>query len=359
MMFISSFTEALFLYFIDKLNGERSIYAIYHLLKGKKSSQTIQDAHLFGVKKLFGTYSPITREQLEQCVSASIKHKCLIETNKENHFLLTEKGRQESRKYLSIHPLPIDLDGWGFQNNAAVFWGRLTLLLQSLSHIINDENYFYPIQRNAGIQNWVKRFFQLHPLNRSEMGQSYYDELVRLLEKKSSVERDVFVMRLTGSHRIGSTFKQISEAAKIDEVYVRFLFLGMLHYMIREITVNREDYPYLYAVVKDLPPNGDRPLTESARLTLTYIEAGKQLKEVAAIRRLKVNTIEDHIVEIVLAKPDFSITSFVSETTEDEIMETAKKLKTRQLKIIKNQLANEDVTFFQIRLVLARAGGDA
>lgn len=358
-MLISSFTEALFLYCLDKLNGERSIYAIYHLLKGKKSSQTIQDAHLFGMKQLFGTYPRITREQLEQCVSASRENRWLKEADKENHYHLTEQGRNQSMEYFRIHPLPADLNGWDFQNSDAVFWARLTLLLQSLSHIINGKTLFYPIQRNAGIQNWVKRFLQLHPHNRSDMGQAYYDELVSLLETKSSAERDVFVMRLTGSHRIGSTFKQISEAAKIDEVYVRFLFAGMLHYMISEIRMNREDFPFLFAVLKDLPPNGDMPLTESARVTLTYIEAGKGLNEVAALRRLKVNTIEDHLVEIVLAKPGFSISSFVSEKTAEEIIAAARRMNTRQLKVIKNQMANDAVTFFQIRLVLARAGGDA
>jgi uncharacterized protein YpbB len=358
MMLISSFSEALFLYSIDKLNGERSIFAIYHLLKGKKSSQTIQDAHLFGLKKLFATYSSITRDTLEKHTAVCLQQKWIKDSQKENHFLITERGRAELHEYGKSHPLPHDMDGWSYQHHAAILWGRLTLLVQSLSHIINGQNQFYPIQRNAAIQQWVKRFFQLDPQNRSEIGAAFFHELVMLLEQKNRTERDIFVMRLTGSHRIGSTFTQISETTALDEIHVRFLFLDVLHFIVREISINKERFPFLFSVIEDLPASRDKPLTESARVTLHYIEDGKELKEVARLRKLKANTIEDHIVEIVLSKPDFPITPFMSEETADKIMDTAKKMNTKQLKIIKNHLDDEVITFFQIRLVLARAGGN-
>ncbi|MDQ0219023.1 hypothetical protein ELQ35_09910 [Peribacillus cavernae] len=354
MMVNSVFFEALFLYCIDKLNGERSIFAIYHLLKGKKSSQTIQDAHLYGLKELFGTYSPVTRELLEQ-ISASLLQRSLIDQQRESHFLLTEKGRDVLHEYGKNYPLPSALDGWSYQSNPAAFWGRLTLLIQSLSHIIHEQNHFYPIQRNADIQNWVKRFFRLHLQNRSQIGKGLFDELVMLLEKKSDIERNIFVMRLTGSHRVGSTFKQISETAKLDEVYIRFLFLGILHSILHEINANKTCFPFLFSIIEDLPAGVDKPLTESAKVTFDHIKKGKRPDEIAGFRRLKVNTIEDHIVEIVLAKPGFPITPFVTEETAGKITDTAKRMDTKQLKLIKNQL-DEDISFFQIRLVLAKAG---
>lgn len=356
MMLRLSFLETLFLYCIHKLNGERSIFAIYHLLKGKKSSQTIQDAHLFRMRELFRTYTPIDRELLVKHVTAFLKEEWVIPMKKENHFQLTDKGLVVLRENLQDHPLPADIDGLRYQSISAIFWGRLTLLVQSLSHIIHERNHFYPIQRNASIQNWVKHYFRIHPQDRPEIGEAFFQELVMLLEQKSDAKRNVFVMKLTGAHRVGSTFRQISEAMKMDEVYARFLFLGVIHFILREISLNEKRFPFLYSVIQDLNASIDRPLTDSAKRTLQFLEDGRSLPEIARLRRLKVNTIEDHIVEIVLARPDFRITPFVSEHVAGKIKETVEKANTKQLKIIKNQLDDEDVSFFQIRLVLARAG---
>ena len=53
---------------IKKFQGERSIYAIFHMLQGKKSSQTIQDAHLYGLTNLYGIMPNFTRLQLKSIV---------------------------------------------------------------------------------------------------------------------------------------------------------------------------------------------------------------------------------------------------------------------------------------------------
>ena len=50
-----TFLQTIILFCLQKINGERTIYSIYHLLKGKKSSQTIQDTHLFHLQSLFQT----------------------------------------------------------------------------------------------------------------------------------------------------------------------------------------------------------------------------------------------------------------------------------------------------------------
>jgi uncharacterized protein YpbB len=58
--------ENILLYCLKQLNGERTIYSIYHLLNGKKSSQTLQDAHLFSLKRYFGILESLTRESFDE-----------------------------------------------------------------------------------------------------------------------------------------------------------------------------------------------------------------------------------------------------------------------------------------------------
>lgn len=50
---IMTFLQAIVLVQLQRIEGVRTVYSIYHLLKGKKSSQTIQDAHLFNLGIFF------------------------------------------------------------------------------------------------------------------------------------------------------------------------------------------------------------------------------------------------------------------------------------------------------------------
>ena len=53
-----TFLQMMILYCLQKINGERTIYSIYHLLHGKKSSQTIQDATFISSSSFFSIHIP-------------------------------------------------------------------------------------------------------------------------------------------------------------------------------------------------------------------------------------------------------------------------------------------------------------
>ncbi|WP_180954468.1 helix-turn-helix domain-containing protein [Bacillus sp. V5-8f] len=355
-MLKSTFLESILLRCLNQFNGERSIFAIYHLLKGKKSSQTIQDSHLFGLRTLFAAYPMIDRGYLHSTLGVFCKNGWALPLERNHHYRLTDKGKGVLDSYMKNQPFPSSLDGWKFHDLQSIFWGRLSLLVQSLSHIIHEQNRFYPIQREAGIQGWVKQFLNQCPFSRDDIGHSLYEELANLLERRTEMERYIFVMRLSGAHRIGSTYSQISESIKSDEVYVRFVFLGTVHFILNEIRNKQELFPILFSVIKEFPESSDKPLTESTKLTLRMLEEGMGLDEIAVLRGLKAATIEDHIVEIALAMPGFSISPFVSAEDVQKIREAVHKVNTKQLKVIKSELGDFPVSFFQIRLVLTRGG---
>ena len=73
-----TFLQTMILFCLQKINGERTIYSIYHLLKGKKSSQTIQDTHLFHLQPLFQTETNLSRNELEKIVAKFLSDQLLI-----------------------------------------------------------------------------------------------------------------------------------------------------------------------------------------------------------------------------------------------------------------------------------------
>ncbi|MEC2056755.1 helix-turn-helix domain-containing protein [Peribacillus psychrosaccharolyticus] len=352
-----TYFEIIVLYGIKVFDGERSIYAIYHMLKGKKSSQTIQDAHLFGLSPLFGTLPSILRKDLEQTITGFARKEYIKKHTREDRYQITESGNVHLLESFKHCPLPKDLNGIRFRDSTVPFWERLSLLIQTLSHIVHSENRFYPIQRNLQVQGWVKHFLAVNQKNRNELAECLLSELTGYLETREPLEQNIFVWRLTGNRRIGSTYPQLAGELKLDEGYIRYVFLGTLHGLIKASMEEPARYSILRGVVKDLHKESERQLTQSTKVTLDYVLKGMELEEIAGFRRLKLNTIEDHIVEIVLTDSSFPIDSYVSAEAQQRIAEAVKSCSTRQLTPIKRALEDDEISFFQIRLVLAKSGG--
>lgn len=335
---------------IKKFKGERSVYAIYHMLQGKKSSQTIQDSHLYGLTNLYGIMPHLTRIQLQSIVELLRSQRWIQNHEKSEMFIITTEGEEQ---LANTQPIPSRLNGYKYQNVSHHFWGRLNLLTQTLSYIVHKETRFYPIQRDSKIQQAVKQFLLKNDQNRKEMAAQLFQELIHILELQTDLHDQIFVRKLTGMNRVGDTFEQIARVLNLDQWYVRLLFLECIHMMMDEIERDSKPFPLLSALISDLDK---QKLTHSTQITLQLLKEGRSMVEIAKIRRLKVNTIEDHLVEIVLDDHQFPIDEYVSNEMEAKIREAADQLQTKQLKVIKTRLADDEISFFQIRLVLAKVG---
>lgn len=74
------------------------------MLQGKKSSQTIQDAHLFGLTDIFGTIPRFTRQQLNQNIEHSLKHGLINLTDKSDAYEISLQGERMLDDYFKNNP---------------------------------------------------------------------------------------------------------------------------------------------------------------------------------------------------------------------------------------------------------------
>lgn len=346
-----SFLNLVVLYCLHKINGQRSIYSILHLLKGKKSAQTIQDAHFFYLTSLFNAFPYFERTDLESIVS-NLNDKGLIRQFSEQSYCLTDLGIRHLKESLIRRPIPSTLNGLKFHQISETYWERLSLTIQVISHLKSRETKYLPIQRKKDVHLWVKNFLQQTPINRDELSQKLYDELVLCLGRNQEIDPSVLVMRLTGYKHIGLTPAQAAEKLNmnIDEYYVQFM--GLIHFMLESIQIKPKDFPLLSKFISN--EQLSLSLTQTARRTYSLLKKGMGVNEIIQIRRLKRSTIEDHIVEIALNDRNFDITSFVNIDKQHLIVDAVKKSSSKQLKYIRELVPNAD--YFEIRLTLARAG---
>lgn len=344
--------EYLCLYCIRAFRGERTTSAIYHLLKGKKSSQTIQDGNLYAISNLFGILPELSRTELDASIVHLEQHHLIA--LKDDFYQITEEGRATLQKESENFPLSPYLNGWEYKGKADVFWKRYSLLIQTLSNIQMGRTDFIPVQYEETVQHFVKKILLQHGVSKKELTSLIHQETLSLLNMVGDQKAYIFVSRLSGHLHSGLTLLQISKKLGLDETWVLLEFQAAIHYMLQQIEMKVDHYPVLSKLCSDMI---NRPnLTATTQKTLYLLDRGYNLEEIAAARNLKQSTIEDHIVELALHLDSFSISPYVSKKLAQTIMEAAYELKTNQLKRIKEYVDLADISYFQIRLVLTKMG---
>jgi uncharacterized protein YpbB len=339
--------ESIILYSIKQLNSERTIYSVYHLLNGKKSSQTIQDAHLFSLKKFFGIYEQLSRESFDEIYQTMVEKNWLINKG-EQRYILTNSGMT----LLENKALPKYINGWSFHQITSLFWERLSLLIQVVSNLAFCESRYIPIQKNIDVHNWLKSTFKEIRVPRKELGPTLYSELNECFKTAKDIDPSLLVFRLTGFQQIGLTPLQVSKKVNMNVHDYQVEFTNILHYLIQKIKQDVNQFKILPYFINDLLH--DDELTLSSRKTQKLLYQGNTLDMIAKLRHLKLSTIEDHLVELALNVADFSIDSYVDRELQHEILEVSRQEASKQLKVIKDKIGA--ATYFQIRLVLAKHG---
>ncbi len=338
---------SIILFCLKKLNGERTIYSVFHLLNGKKSSQTIQDAHLFSLQAFFGVFETLTRNSYDNIISDLLK-KNLIKIIGKQRFLLTSAGQD----FLANNCLPSFINGYTYHRVTALFWERLSLFVQVASNLAFQERNYVPIQKNKEIHAWIKRVLAKIEIPRQEIGPLLYSELMECLEKEAGINPFAMVIRLTGFQQIGLTAEQAAKKLNLELYDYHIEFVNTIHFLISKIEENHKRCPVLAFVSIDFVKNNE--ITQSAKKTFELLNRGFSPKEIANHRHLKMSTIEDHLVELALHVSDFSIDEYVDKSLQEMIVQSSRESGTLQLKRIREKV--QQANYFQIRLVLAKCG---
>lgn len=345
-----TYLETVVLSILKKINGERTIYSLFHLLQGKRSSQTIQDAHLYKITPYFHTYPSVTRDGLEKMINR-LQQRGLVEEIADTKVILTTKGEAALEQQMSEYRLPDYLNGWKYHQVTDSFWERLTLLIQVSSNLINHERFFIPVRNKRETLTWVKQYIRQQNEDRYKLAERLYGELISALDNEKT-KPELVVLRLTGYRKIGLTTMQAAEWIGLEPAHYHFEFLNCLHAMFERVLADSHAFPLLNGLIKKAERNV--PLTISTDKTYKLIQKGYTLEEIAAVRNLKQSTIEDHVVEIALSIKEFNIDHYVLLNKRDSILHAAQRNSAKKLKQIKEQVA--DASYFEIRLVLAKYG---
>lgn len=336
--------STILLFIIEKMSGQRSMNASLHIIRGKKSGQTLQDVDYFNSKPYFGIWPKIREELFNNAIDELIQEGFICV---QDEFLyVTEKGRQAISAVA-----PYQFKGWDYRGREMVFFGRVALVVQTLSHLRDGIRTFVPMRSETDIQMFVKKLILQQSVSRQQLGASLSEELILAIINSRMTDRQkyLFSYRLAGSRMSAKTWEQLAlmMESSVDEVYL--LFIESLHKLLPLVEKNKEDYPLLHQCAANVKVH--TYLTDSAYRTKKMFDHGYSMEDIAKMRQLKQSTIEDHFVEMAMNDDKFPIRHIVGEEAIEAVQKKSEELRTKRLKVLKDEF--EELSYFQLRLILA------
>lgn len=342
---------------IHQLRGERGRTALFNVLFGQLNHQTIWDVYRYKVIPLFGL---LHGESADKILARFNDCRCKGWIKQQSSgtretLSLSDEGMDKllQLNQTTLSQWIMDESRIPFNWNEAPLLSRLLLLVQTCSHLLYGSHSFQPITRDLSTQDDVKRLL----LNTGILKISYelFSELEKLLELIPEAGRRVLLMRMTGFSRTGLTASQL--AGELNQPV--FIVRRMLHYSTFKLYYEAECNPQEYRVMKQLRLLADAAydqvsgqLTASALETNKWICKGYSLDRIATIRKLKLNTIQDHVIELVLAGKQRDPFRWVKKSLWDDIYPEIVESSDKPIRVLKETL-NSEIDYFTIRMVQA------
>ena len=180
----------------------------------------------------------------------------------------------------------------------------IQLLIQTLSHTRKESNTFIPIVQNTYVQQRVKQLY--HQVIESNQVSNTIDEIYLLFENLNNKDNHTFLhYYLQGYEESMYTRQQIS---LIEGIPQSELFEREMNELIDILNQLKDStkYPILsQAIILS-------PLLTNTYLSYQKLKSGLSLKEIAQLQNVKLNTIEDHILEMYIKGYLIDYTLFIN-----------------------------------------------
>ncbi|MGJ5711908.1 helix-turn-helix domain-containing protein [Staphylococcus auricularis] len=309
--------ESIIHYAHDHAHTYKTEKSVYNILYGKKSHQTFFDACSQRLMSLYHILPELKYTTFESMIS----------TQNEDSMDVSEK--------IKIHPR------FSYDSLSLTF-KALQLLIQTVSHVERNNKTFMPLTEQAVIQKGVKQLF--YYIQNNALVSAFIDELYQLFKHlDEQQEQSVLHYYLQGYEEAMYTRQQISLIEGLDETEVFRLEYNSLVEMMYELEdVSR--YPILNQLI--VYP----PLSYNTNETYMHLQQGKTMDQIARLKHVKINTIEDHILELFIKGYISDYTPYVSNEQLTQFKNYYFEQPTLRLREYKEMM--DELDYFQIKLLI-------
>lgn len=287
--------------------------SIYNILVGKKSHQTFFDA--------------CSQQQL------SLYHSLPLLKYPSFELFLENINEFNSKIEIALHPR------FTFESMVQTFQA-IQLLVQTMSNIKQQEFQFIPISQNNKIQETVKIVY--NHIKKNELQSDFENELHNLF-KAIEVKGPCYLhYYLQGYDEPMYTRQQVS---LIEQISQQQLFeYEMNNLVIMMFELESDDYTVLSSLI--MKPT----LSNQTFITYTKLLEPVSMESIASQQQVKINTIEDHVLEILIKGYMSNYDDYVDDALMQQFFNFYQQHRGERLKYYKDKF--DSLSYFQIKVLI-------
>lgn len=339
--------------FLDCISTERPIKeaTLFYVLIGKRTVSTMLQCRQYDLEAYFnampGMKPTVLKKGLERLTSEG-----LISGNEGLGYLLTEAGIGEKNDFLSSHAHFSLGNQMKFALIQGVLRRRMLFLIQILSEMLHKNKQYYPIEREAKEQLWMKRLLAQHSEDKESFAKSCGEEWRAYLSRLPERDAGIFALQFEGNDHLRKTTGQMAGLFKVDEAEVKILLHQNWLRLYDSLEQEPEKFPVLSSVMR-MTANETGLASASAETTMRYFRNGHGMNEIISMRGLKQSTIQDHFAEIALIYREFPVPAFL----DKEKMQYLQQLAAHKVRVDYREIQEvfPEINFFESRLIQIRS----
>lgn len=320
---------------------------IFHVLRGKKTPSMYYLTEINHWHHGFSFVKRIEKADLKKTISPALTDYLLLK--KDDGFILTKKGNELVKEYFKRHYYPKEIKNFGNIELYIPFWNRLQLFTQVFSEFSYKNTNYLAVIKNPNHQEKVRQLFQVTGGKIDRVVLQWIEEQSLIFEKLEEEKADFLANFLTGHKIIGKTRTQVANQLNLLDYEINFYLRDILEEIIELLIKNQKKLALTYKIFEGVQSEYFMSLSKSTFETYQMLKQGYPIQKIASVRKIKENTVKEHILEIAFVVPGFPVENYVSKSIYSNLYNQFTEDKNMSFKEALSN--NEDLEFYQYRLV--------
>jgi uncharacterized protein YpbB len=269
---------------------------IYQIVCGKRTSSVLSYAFFYDRLGFFQVLPKLNEQTYKQAISSLLADNQLVAD--EAGYLQTladcQQDKAFDRKLIWTH-----INYFRYGRYDEQMWRLVQLLVQAVA-FQGISTHYVPVESTPMYTEPVRHFLRQHPQVKKDL----FTELWQVFEQIPEPFADFLVGTLSGPEEIGQTFFQLLPDAYQHQPWNQFFSAAAIHSFLAKV---REQAPLLTECLKPFyQENLNQSMLKSRQLFLK----GNTVEEIAQIRKIKIGTVNDHLIEWAISDEQFPYHSF-------------------------------------------------
>lgn len=304
--------DSLLLDYVNSLITDQTAIKVNQLKlinEGKKTPSNLFIAEKNHLQSLFNAQYDLSTKQWEEVMQQLLYYNFV--QIREELYTGTVTGKKRKKDFLRENTIFSAEHTLEFSQTRNQLWSWIVFVSQILSEFAYDSKKYIPYSSNRENQIRVKNWLRKQNKPMSEIKQLWSEELIKFINDLPDTYRYLLIDQLVGFNKDGLTDRQLSEKYKLSKIELDIVMNHLMQLLIRNQFCSDS---VINSLVQEVHLLNKKGLSHSATETLKLINQSWSIEAISRKRRIKLNTVKEHILEAVLVIQALPVSLFIPES---------------------------------------------